>query len=78
MGKSASKPSATVTGDKDLTIINNQEIHSDFHEDHELKLNIIIVLVIIQLVFVVYKIWHKKVQKKTMQKIKSIADLDKV
>lgn len=78
MGKGASKPSASVTGDKDLTIINNQEIHSDFHEDHALKLNIILVLVTIQLVFVIYKIWHKRIQKKTILKVKSMADLDKV
>lgn len=78
MGKSASKPSASVSGDKDLTIINNQEIHRDFHEDHALKLNIILVLVTIQLVFVIYKIWYKRIQKKTILRVKSMADLDKV
>lgn len=78
MGNRKSKPSAEVNGDKDVTIINNQEVHSDYHEEHSVKLNIILVIVILQLMFVMYKVWHKRVQRKAFRKAQSIADIDKV
>lgn len=78
MGKQNSKPQQQVTGDKDVTIINNQELHSDFHEDHVLKLNIILAIVIVQLIIVLYKLWHRRVERKAIKKVQSIADLAKV
>ena len=78
MGKSNSKPQADVTGDKDVTIINNQELHSDFHEDHAVKLNLILAIAIVQLIIVLYKMWHRRVERKAIKKVQSIADLTKV
>lgn len=78
MGKSNSKSEVIHNADPQIRIINNQELHSDDHEEQAIKLNIILVIVAIQLILVAYKMWHKRVQRKTLSKMKSIADLDKV
>lgn len=78
IGNKKTKPSAEVTGDKDVTIINNQKIHSEYPDEHAMKLSIILVIVCIQLLIVTYEIWHKRVQKKTLNKVKSIADVNMI
>lgn len=78
MGKTNSKSDVVHNADPQIRIVNNQEIHSEFHEEHAIKLNIVLVVVSAQLILVVYKMWRRRVQQKAIRKIKSIAELDKV
>lgn len=56
MGKGASKEeSAKTIGDQTVTIVENQEVHTGFHEDHSAKLNIILCLLIIQTLWIIIK-----------------------
>lgn len=78
MGKPQSK-STSVNGDPQVNIINQLEEHSVLHEDHALKLWILLTLNIIQIAVTVYK-WHeKRVRRKAYEKgMKSSEVLNKV
>lgn len=76
MGNEKSSPSVNEQGDGDLTIINNQETHTELHQAHEFKLWLIVIMVAIMLTIQIYKIIAKHEQKKVMQKAKSVAALD--
>lgn len=78
MGNRKSLPSAEITGDKDVTIINTQELHSQFHDEHLVKITIILVIVSVQMLMVAYKIWHKRVRRNAIKKVQSIADREEV
>lgn len=54
MGNEKSSPKVEQEGDHDLTIINTQEVHTDFHLSHELKLNLILGLLVLQLALTLY------------------------
>lgn len=59
MGSGGSKPKAEVKGDNDLTIIQNQEVHTEHHMVQDFKITLLIALVAIllteRLVKYVYK-----------------------
>lgn len=78
MGKSPSKVKTDLTDDKDVTVIVNQEIHSEYHEGHEWKLIIILAVVVLQFAFTLYR-WHsKRVAKRAFLRARSsLAVLDK-
>lgn len=78
MGNKKSTPSAEIKGDKDTVIINTQELHSEDHEQHELKLWLILCLVSIQVMYLGYKILQKRIKRKTLQLAKSLNQLDTV
>lgn len=79
MGNKKSTPASEITGDKNIAIINTQEVHTNYHEDHELKLNIILILVAIQLTIVIYKAWQKRLKTKAYRKARnSIATISQV
>lgn len=78
MGNKKSTPSAEIKGDKDTVIINTQELHSEHHEQHELKLWLILCLVSIQVMYLGYKILQKRIKRKTLQLAKSLNQLDTV
>lgn len=64
--------------DHDLTIINTQEVHTDFHISHELKLNIIGLLVL-QVLLTLYKLLVKRERKRANKlSVRSVADLKDV
>lgn len=48
MGNEKSSPEVKNTGNHDLTIIDTQEVHTDLHLSHDIKLNIIIGLVTVR------------------------------
>lgn len=50
MGGKTSKPESEVSGTKDITIVQNQEVHTEMHQAHELKLNLLVVLVTVIIV----------------------------
>lgn len=79
MGNQKSSPKVSQEGDHDLTIINTQEVHTDFFLSHELKLNIIIGLLILQLVLALYKMLVKREKRRaTRIAAKSLANLNEV
>lgn len=78
MGNKKSTPSAEIKGDKDTVIINTQELHSEHHEQHELKLWLILCLVSIQVMYLGYKILQKRIKRKTLKLAKSLNQLDTV
>lgn len=78
MGNKKSSPSVENKGDKDTTIINNQEMHTEMHEDNAFKLWLILILVCIQLLLALYKYLQKRTKKRTINRMKSIADLGSV
>lgn len=68
MGKEQSKEQDQSTiGDQTVTIIENQEVHTGQHEDHNLKLNIILILLTVQTSIVIIKL-ATKLMKKAMSK----------
>ncbi|KXJ30261.1 hypothetical protein RP20_CCG006367 [Aedes albopictus] len=79
MGNQKSSPAIKQSGDGDLTIINNQELHTEFHIGHDEKLLIIIILVSIQLVVMLYKLISKRERRRAANRIaKSMANLTEV
>ena len=68
MGKQQSKEQEQSTiGDQTVTIIENQEVHTGQHEHHNLKLNIILILLTMQTIIVIVKL-ATKLMKKAMSK----------
>lgn len=56
MGNTPVKEESSKTvGDQTVTIVENQEVHTGFHESHQWKLNVILVLLIIQTIIMVVK-----------------------
>ena len=76
MGNDASKPKANVKGDNDLTIIQTQNVHSEQHESHEIKLNIVLILLSIiliqKVVKVLFRILKIQAKKDAMNKLQLI------
>lgn len=73
MGKGGSK--IKTTGDSTVEVNNVLEQHQTYHEEHEFKLWLILVLVTVQVVFLVYKQIKKNNKKNAMKAAKSIANL---
>lgn len=63
MGKTNSKSDVVHNADPQIRIVNNQEIHSEFHEEHAIKLNIILVVVSAQLASCVQNVAQKSTAK---------------
>lgn len=79
MGNEKSSPKVTQNGDHDINIINTQEVHTNFHIDHEQKLLIIMILVIIQLSITVYKLLAKREKRKVIRNnARSMANLNEI
>lgn len=79
MGNQKSSPAVKQSGDGEVTIINNQDIHTEFHIGHETKLLIIIAIVSLQLVITIYKFVAKRERRQAAQRMaKSVANLAEV
>lgn len=79
MGNEESSPKVHNSGDKDTTIINTQEFHTELHVDHSKKLWYITILLTIQMVIVAYKIIQKNVKKRTLERVsKSVGSVEHV
>lgn len=78
MGKQQSK-TTSISGDPQVNIVNQLEDHSILHEEHAIKLWILLALNIIQLSVTAYK-WHAKhVRRRAFEKgCKSSETLSKV
>lgn len=64
MGNNSSKKESPETlGDQTVTIVENQEIHTELHQQHAWKLNLILLIVSIQVIWLVVKNAIKLVNK---------------
>ena len=73
MGNDASNPKANTKGDNDLTIIQTQNVHSEQYESHEMKLNIVLILLSIipiqKIIKVIFRIVKIQAQNDAMNKL---------
>lgn len=72
MGNSGAKPEIKVKGDHDITIIQNQEAHTEQHLSQEFKINVLYVLVTVLIVIKNYSAEYKLMKqqaKKTCDQI---------
>lgn len=74
MGNNKSK-SPQNSGDPQVQILNQLELHEEYHVQNEIKLNIILALVTVQIVITVYKLYKEHARKQAIKAVKSIADL---
>lgn len=77
MGKSNWK-SAANTGDPQVNVLNQLQVHEEYHADHDLKLRLILIVASIQLLVTFIQLWKKYHQAQTLKIKKSIADLNVV
>lgn len=79
MGNNKSNPETSQSDDADLTIINNQDVHTEFHLGQEQKWWIIIIIVLLQLVVTIHKLVAKMERRKAIRRMAmSMANLSEV
>lgn len=79
MGNTKSSPENNQDGDLNVNIVNTQEQHTNLHLDHEQKLWLITVIVIIQLALTIYKLITKRARKRAVKSVsRSMANLAEV
>lgn len=66
------------TGDPQVQILNQLQLHEEYHSDHDMKLNIIIVVVCIQLIITLCRIYNENAKKRALKAAKSIANIANV
>lgn len=67
---------ATQSGDQDVTIIENREVHTGLLESHDGKINIVLGIVAIQMLITILGIVRKQFRKQALKAAKSVATLD--
>lgn len=77
MGKPYSKTTQN-TGDPQVNVQNQLEVHEEYHQVHELKLTIILCLVAIQLAIGLYQIYKRHNRAQTLKLAKSMANIAQV
>lgn len=77
MGKTQSKK-VQVSGDPQVQILNQLDIHEELHNQHDLKLDIILVIVCIQLLITLYKLHKEHNRKQALKAAKTVADLTSI
>lgn len=79
MGSSDSKENnVKQIGDQQVTVIENQEVHTEYHTQHELKLTIIMVAVLALLALKLIKIGWKFCKRQAFETARSVATLQQV
>ena len=76
MGKTESKE-IEHNGDTQVTLINNQEAHTAYHEAHGLKLWVILIVTLTHLLITIAKIYEKRLKRKHQKQALSVIDLGK-
>ena len=77
MGNEQSSENNNV-GDTQINILNKLENHSSKHDDHEIKLYIILIIVILQLSLTVYRIYKKFSKNQALKAAKTITKLEEI
>lgn len=70
MGKSNSKTSQN-SGDPQVNIQNQLEVHEEYHQVHEMKLTIILCVVVVQLAVTLYKMYKRYSRAQALKIAKS-------
>lgn len=78
MGKEQSK-SASTSGDAHINILNQIEENNERHNDHELKLWVLLALNFAQIVYKMFSWYQKRVSRKAFRKgcAQSMENIDK-
>lgn len=74
MGNDKSKESHN-SGDPQVQVLNTLEIHAEQHKQHEFKLTIILVIVSVQLLLTMYKLYKEHTRKQALKAAKTLSDL---
>lgn len=74
MGKSQSK-TEKISGDPQVQIVNNQNLHTAYHEENNLLLWVICVMVALLLLLELHKRYKSSREKNAMRTARSIARL---
>lgn len=77
MGTEQSKESNN-SGDPQVQVLNRLEIHEEQHKQHEFKLTIILVIVSVQLLITVYKLYKEHTRAQALKAAKTISDLTNI
>ena len=77
MGAKRSK-SYKNTGDSQVDIVNKLELHEDYHEEHNIKITLILIVVTLLLVVTLYELYRRHSRAQTMRVAKSVAALQQV
>ena len=77
MGHDNSKPETNVKGNNDLTIVQTQNIHTEQHEAHEFKLNLILALLALIVIAKALKIVYKIVKNQAKEQAVKMLSLPK-
>lgn len=77
MGKPQSKVSQN-TGDPQVQVLNQLELHEEYHASHDMKLTIILVVVCAQLAIAIYRMYQKHSKKQAVKAAKSIANIKNI
>lgn len=77
MGKPNSK-SASNVGDPQVQILNQLDVHSEKHSEHEKLLIIILVLVGVQLSITLYKIYKEHSRTQALKAANSVAKIQNI
>lgn len=65
-------------GDQQVTVIENQEVHTEYHSQHEWKLTVIMIAVLILLALKLLKIAWNFCRKEALKTARSIATIQQV
>ena len=77
MGKSNSKTFKN-TGDAQVDVLNKLEVHEEYHQDHDVKILLILVAVYIMLAIMLYQLYKRHASTQTLKIAKSVAALQQV
>jgi len=77
MGGKAAKPETNIKGDHDLTIVQTQNIHTEYHLTQDLKLNIILGLLITLCIVKIAKTCYKHLRNQAQKHALKVLTLPK-
>ena len=77
MGSTKSK-SSQVSGDPQVQILNQLELHAESHTDHDLKTTIILAVVVLQLLLAGIKWYKKHTRTQALKAARSVAAIQQI
>ena len=77
MGSTKSK-SSQVSGDPQVQVLNHLELNAEAHADHEIKMNIILVVVVLQLLLLTIKWYKKSTRSQALKAARSVAAIQQI
>lgn len=75
MGTTESKNTEN-KGDPQVQVLNRLEVHESLHQKNDIKLNIILILVVLQLLIMFYRMYKEHSRKQALKAAKSVSALN--